>query len=157
MGQLTYPFAWEVQVSGPGGTTPSWAAQEVSIPPENATLTDMAPENRGGAMPWPGVIQRESFLARPLTVNFFDIKGQDPETMARKWMIDISEQGFAAGGDQLFGSVICILHDNGGGRKRKDNAKDAYPTNVEGFTVSYGSGSFVVKSVTFACKTLDVG
>ena len=156
--QLPWPFAWQVDVYKSGGSglnSQLWAAQEVTIPYEGATMTEMAPENRGGFMPWPGVISRESFLSRPLAINFFDLGGADAETMAREWMIELAEKGFRSTGVHD-GSLTCILYDKKGGQRRVYNAQGVYPTNVEGFTTSYQSNTFIVKTVTFACQTLHV-
>jgi len=155
--ELPWPFAWTVQIYRSGGTfnAPYWAAQEVTIPNESSTLTNMAPENRGGWMPYPGVIERESFLARPLAVNFFDYGSEDPEVMAREWMKDIAMSGFRD--TSMWGSTItCVMNDKAGGQRRTYNGRDVFPTNVEGFTMTYQSNTFTVKTITFSCLELDV-
>jgi len=157
--QLPWPFAWEVQIHRTPGTfnAPLWAAQEVTIPNESTTLTDMAPENRGHWMPYPGVIQRESFLGRTLAVNFFDYGGtEDPGEMAREWMKDIAKHGMRDA-TMWESSITCkMMKKQGQIPRRTYNARGVFPTNVEGFTASYQGNTFIVKTVTFSCLELEV-
>ena len=161
-GKLPYPFAWTVQVSrgstgggDPGGQTQIWAAQEVTIPSEVTMFDNFGQENRGGWMPGYGVIERESFLSRSFTVNFFATEENDPEWVMRAWLNDIANKGLAEESKLQDGTVDCILYSNSGEPRQYISAKYAFPTHCEGFTANYGSQPFIVKSVTFACRQLD--
>tara|TARA_R100000664_G_C2759594_1_gene149557 strand:- start:4223 stop:4795 length:573 start_codon:yes stop_codon:yes gene_type:complete len=162
-GKLPYPFAWTVDVSrgSTGGGSPTqptqrWMAQEVTIPSEVTMFDNFGQENRGGWMPGYGVIERESFLSRSFTVNFFATDDDnDPEWAMRKWLNDIANKGLAEESKLQDGTVDCILYKNGGSPRQYISAKYAFPTHCEGFTANYGSQPFIVKSVTFACRQLD--
>ena len=148
---LIYPWAWMVQVNGPGGAAGYWQAQEVTISQESTTFSDFASDNRGGPLPGMGTVQRDSFLQRGLVVNFFQLK-RDPEAGMRRWLNRISHAGLVNGGG-LKGSVVAVF---GQDNSNVINARGAFPTYCEGFTVNYGPQEYVVKSVTFACDELLV-
>ena len=158
---LPYPFAWTVRVSrgdspGAGTTSKVWTAQEVTIPGETTMYDNFGPENTGGWLPGYGVIKRESFLARTIVVNFFDVSEQnaDPEwDLYRPWAIEVADKGLVDQGVQN-GTITCTLFDRAGLTRRTITGENAFPTACEGFTVNYGSQPFTVKSVTFACRNI---
>jgi len=46
-------------------------------------------------------------------------------------------------------------YNNEGDKKKGFKFLDAFPTAVEGYTLSHGSDEFIEKSVTFGCKNYE--
>tara|TARA_R110002051_G_scaffold113009_3_gene185695 strand:+ start:548 stop:1213 length:666 start_codon:yes stop_codon:yes gene_type:complete len=125
-------------------------AQEVSIPGEQTSFGEYGQENRGGFLPGYGVTQRESFLTRQLSINFFETKVDIEHTFFRPWMIAIAIDGLV--NPELKCSIVVTQYDNQMQKRKGFIFDDAFPTICEPYTLSYGDGEFTVKSVTFGCR-----
>ncbi len=160
VGQLPQPFLWEVQLTMPEGVPgldgnlgnkPAFLAQEVTIPNESSTFAEFGQENRGGFLPGYGLMQRESFLTRTVSINFLETVGTDIEhNYLRPWMIAIGRDGLVNG--IYRGSITVNQQSNDGGQHKGYQFSHVFPTNCEGFTVNYGSQDFLAKTVTFSCR-----
>ena len=138
--------------SGSGGEV--LVAQEVSIPSESYEVMPIGQENRGGFMPGYGVTNRTDFLSRNVSINFLET-GDDIETsLFRPWIIAIGTSGLLGG---KFRTTIAVTeyHKSGGARK-KYTFYNAFPTNVEGYTLTYSDSEFIIKSVSFGYTKYDV-
>jgi hypothetical protein len=68
----------------------------------------------------------------------------------RPWMIAVGINGLI--GSSLKATVEVKQYTNKGDFRKGYKFHKAFPTAVEGFTLSYGSTDFIIKSVTFACQ-----
>ena len=126
-------------------------AQEVSIPGEQTSFGEFGQENRGGFLPGYGVTQREGFLSRGLTINFFETKTDIEHTFFRPWLIAIAIDGLI--NDKLKADNIMVeQYDNQMRRRKGFIFDDAFPTFCEPYTLNYSDAPFTVKTVTFGCK-----
>mgnify|MGYP003628285149 FL=1 len=125
-------------------------AQEVSIPGEQTSFGEYGQENRGGFLPGYGVTQRESFLTRQLSINFFETKVDIEHTFFRPWMIAIAIDGLI--NPALKCPIVVTQYDNKMKKRKGFVFDDAFPTVCEGYNLNYADADFTVKSVTFACK-----
>jgi len=154
---LPHPFLWTVDFDGGfaagAGQAAQLLAQEVTIPNESSSFAEYGQDNRGGFMPGYGLIQRESFLARSLAINFFESGTGDIEhDFIRPWMIEVGTKGLIWNGGELRGNITVRQYHNTGGMRKGYSFHDVFPTNCEGFTMNYGSQDFLQKTVTFACR-----
>ena len=125
-------------------------AQEVSIPGEQSSFGEFGQENRGGFLPGYGVTQRESFLTRQLSINFFETKVDIEHTFFRPWMIAIAIDGLI--NPALKCPIVVTQYDNKMQKRKGFVFDDAFPTVCEPYTLNYADADFTVKSVTFCCK-----
>ena len=125
-------------------------AQEVGIPGEQTSFGEFGQENRGGYLPGYGVTQRESFLTRQLSINFFETKVDIEHTFFRPWMIAIAIDGLV--NSKLKCPIVVTQYDNQMQKRKGFIFDDAFPTICEPYNLNYADADFTVKSVTFACK-----
>ena len=132
-------------------------AQEISFPGEQSSFDQFGANNRGGYMPGYGLIQRESFLSRNVTINFFESSGLD-EGFFRPWAIAIGTKGLI--GNSLKSTINVKQLKQGPkqlSNRRTWRFEEAFPTNVEGFTINYGPQEFTAITVTFAFRNYGPG
>lgn len=125
-------------------------ASEVTIPNEASSFSDFGQENRGGFLPGYGIVQRESFLSRNITVNFLETNVDLEHTFFRPWTIALGIDGLINQG--LKSTITVTQYDNKGTKRKGYIFEDAFPTVCEGYTLSRGDGEYIQKTVTFACK-----
>tara|TARA_R110002020_G_scaffold164479_3_gene351259 strand:- start:1659 stop:2318 length:660 start_codon:yes stop_codon:yes gene_type:complete len=125
-------------------------AQEVSIPGEQTSFGEYGQENRGGFLPGYGVTQREGFISRGLTINFFETRTDIDHTFFRPWLIAIAIDGLV--NPELKCPILVTQYDNQMKKRKGFVFDDAFPTVCEPLTLGYGDAEFSVKTVTFGCK-----
>jgi len=125
-------------------------ATEVSIPSEQSSFSDFGQENRGGFLPGYGIVQRESFLTRNITVNFLETDIDLEHTFFRPWTIALGIDGLINQG--LKSTISLTQYDNRLRRRKGYVFEDAFPTICEGYGLTRGPGEYIQKTVTFACK-----
>lgn len=134
---------------GGGDTASCLVAQEVTLPNESAVVTNIGMNNRGGAMPGHGVVERTDFLSRSVTVNFIESDNDITDSVFRPWITAIGTTGLIDG--KLRGKALTLFQYGKDGKLRKTYSfKDFFPTNCEGYTINYQDDDFTVKTVSFA-------
>ena len=173
---LSLPFLWAVKIPGISGLTGAideacekiqnqgqWrtggnvnqlangnllAARSCTIPNEQSTFLEAGQENRGGFMPGYGMAQRESFLARNLAINFIETIDDIVHLLFTPWSIALGVNGLTD--FKLKTNIIVEQYDNQGQKRKGYKFINAFPTVVEGFTVTQEpDATFPEKSVTF--------
>tara|TARA_R100000700_G_C3141357_1_gene123105 strand:+ start:363 stop:962 length:600 start_codon:yes stop_codon:yes gene_type:complete len=171
---LSLPFLWTVSIPGILGLTGSiasanskigrggwspraaadWgagsllAAREVTIPNEQSTFLEAGQNSRGGFMPGYGLQQRESFLARNLSINFIETVEDIVHGIFTPWMIALGVDGLTNFG--LKTDIYVKQYDNQKRLRKGYRFIDAFPTNVEGFVLTQEPEAvYPEKSVTF--------
>ena len=174
---LSLPFLWSVQFSNAGQLNGAitkacgkiatqgspWtakgnieqnhllAARQVTIPPEQSMFFEAGQNNRGGFMPGFGLQQRESFLTRTLAINFIETIDDIVHNLFTPWGIAIGVDGMINFG--LRADITVQQYDNKGNPRKGYKFVQAFPTNVEGFTVTQDPDApFTEKTVTFSFK-----
>jgi hypothetical protein len=130
---------------GEGG---SLVAQEVSIPSESYEAMSIGQDNRGGWMPGYGVTQRTDFLSRNLTINYLETVKDIETQLFRPWVVAIGSAGLLNTNLRATIQVREYAKDNT--IRKQYIFERAFPTNVEGYTISYGDNEFIMKTVTFS-------
>jgi len=125
-------------------------ASEVTIPSEQSSFSDFGQENRGGFLPGYGIVQRESFLTRNITVNFLETDTDIEHTFFRPWTIALGIDGLVNQG--LKSTITLTQYDNKLKRRKGYIFEDAFPTICEGYGLTRTPGEYLQKTVTFACK-----
>ena len=126
-------------------------AQEVTLPSESLIATNMGPNNRGAFMPGQGIVERNDFLSRSVTVNFLETHNDIVDEIFRPWIIALTVDGLINA--KLKAPSMKVTEYGKNGKKRKQFVfKDVYPTNCEGYTMNYDNTDFIVKTVTLAYK-----
>ena len=137
--------------SGGGADKNLLAARQVTIPNEQSTFLEAGQNNRGGFMPGYGLQQRESFLTRTLAINFIETIDDIVHNLFTPWSIALSVDGLVNFG--LRADIIVQQYDNQGNKRKGYKFIKAFPTNVEGFTVTQDPDApFTEKTVTFSFK-----
>ena len=127
------------------------AARQVTIPNEQSTFLEAGQNNRGGFLPGYGLQQRESFLTRSLAINFIETIDDIVHNLFTPWSIALSVDGLVNFG--LRADIIVQQYDNQGNKRKGYKFIKAFPTNVEGFTVTQDPDApFTEKTVTFSFK-----
>ena len=175
---LSLPFLWTVSIPGLGGLAGSintatskiagqgqwsarpvadWgsnnllAAREVTIPNENSTFLEAGQNSRGGFMPGYGLQQRESFLTRNLSINFIETIDDIVHEFFTPWSIALGVDGLTNFG--LKANIYVQQYDNLKRVRKGYKFIDAFPTNVEGFTLTQEPEAiYPEKTVTFAFR-----
>ena len=174
---LSLPFLWSVQFTNASGLNGeiskacgkiatgggAWsakgnieenhllAARQVTIPPEQSTFFEAGQNNRGGFMPGYGLQQRESFLTRTISINFIETIDDIVHNLFTPWGIALGVDGMVNFG--LRADIMVYQYDNQGNKRKGYKFIQAFPTNVEGFTVTQDPDApFTEKTVTFAFK-----
>ena len=137
-----------------GGNLAKWgagnilAARQITIPNEQSSFLEAGQNSRGGFLPGYGLQQRESFLCRNLAVNFLETEVDIVHSFFTPWSIAIGIDGltnFSLKTDILIRQYNNLLQPRKGYR-----FINAFPTNVEGFTVTQEPDAvFPEKTVTF--------
>jgi|TARA_R110002020_G_scaffold118060_3_gene269970 hypothetical protein len=125
-------------------------AQSIAIPNEATSFGEFGQENRGGFLPGYGITQRESFLSRGLSINFFETKVDIEHTFFRPWLIAIGIDGLI--NTKLKTTIVVTQYDNKMQRRKGFIFEDAFPTVCEPYNLAYTEADFIVKSVTFGCR-----
>ena len=151
--KITQQNAWSVGAPFSGGSASNegqlLAARQVTIPNEQSTFLEAGQNNRGGFMPGYGLQQRESFLTRTLAINFIETIDDITHNLFTPWSIALSVDGLINFG--LRTSIIVQQYDNQGKKRKGYKFIEAFPTNVEGFTVTQDPDApFTEKTVTFS-------
>ena len=173
---LSLPFLWTVSIPGLLGLTgainqatakiarggsawtarpvPDWgtesllAAREVTIPIENTSFLEAGQNSRGGFMPGYGMQQRESYLSRSLSINFIETIDDIVHRFFTPWAVAIGVDGLTNFG--LKTNIYVYQYDNIKRVRKAYKFIDAFPTNVEGFTLTQEPEAvFPEKTVTF--------
>ncbi len=137
------------------GTGNILVAQEVTLPSETSEFSSISiADNRGGFLPGYAMNSRTDFLNRQLVINFLETETDIVHNMIRPWMIAIGIDGLT---NKLFKGHIEVKQYTNDGKKVLKGYKfvDAFPTAIEGYTLSYGDDDFKIKSVTFACRNYE--
>ena len=125
-------------------------ARSVTVPNENTQFDVAGSMNQGGFLPGYAVNKRTDFLSKNLAINFFDTNDDIEHLFFRPWMIAIGIDGL------MMRNLICTVdltqYDNLGRRRKGFKFIDVFPTNVEGYSLTYDNTDFLEKSVTFAFK-----
>ena len=130
-------------------------AREISVPGETTEFLEAGSGiNKGGFLPAFGVEKRQGFLTRTLAVNIFDTNDDLTHTFFRPWMIAIGIDGLINRG-LLCPNIILRQYNHKGEIRKGYNFIDAFPTNVEGYTLNYNNEEFLETSVTFAFKNYE--
>lgn len=178
---IPHPFMWEVTVDGTVGLVSEiqsvlndyglggnhtvknvdmWGnggklvAQEVTLPSESYEVASIGQDNRGGWMPGYGVTQRTDFLSRNMTINYLETADDIETSFFRPWTIAVGSAGLL--NTKLRSTVIVTQYTRDNRRRKTYQFDRAFPTNVEGYTLNYGDGEFIVKTVTFAFHSYKI-
>lgn len=173
---LSLPFLWTVSIPGMLGLTgaintttgkvarggggwnarpvPDWgsgnllAARETTIPVEQSTFLEAGQNSRGGFMPGYGLQQRESFLSRNLSITFIETIDDICHRFFTPWSVAIGIDGLTNFG--LKTTIEVRQFDNQKNLRKGYRFIDAFPTNVEGLTLTQEpEAMFPEKTVTF--------
>ena len=125
-------------------------ARQMTIPQESSEFSPIGVDNRGGFLPGYGLTQRTDFLSRSFSLNVLETGADIEHQFFRPWLIALGIDGLT---NFKLKCDITVNQYNSDGTKRKGYVfEQAFPTAVEGYTLSYNDGDFMEKSVTFACK-----
>ena len=127
------------------------AARSVTVPNENTQFDIAGSMNLGGFLPGYAVTKRVDFLSKNLVINFFENNDDIEHMFFRPWMVSVGIDGLMMR-DLLCPTVRLTQYNNLGERRKGYEFIDVFPTNVEGYTVSYNDEEFIEKSITFAFK-----
>lgn len=172
---LSHPFLWKVSIGNditgainsalqkggedwtanvsPTSLTKQGAilvARQVTTPQESSVFAPQSVPNRGGFLPGYSLIERNDFLTRSFSINFIETESDIEHGFMRPWMIALGIDGLINFG--LRTDIVVKQYNNKGSMRKGFVFNDAFPTAVEGYTVSHSSDEFIEKSVTFACK-----
>ena len=126
-------------------------AREVTVPNENSQFDIAGAQNLGGFLPGYALNKRVDFLSKNLAINFFDTQDDIEHTFFRPWMIAIGNDGLL-NRKLLCTNVILRQYNNRMELRKGYIFDDVFPTNVEGYNLTYNDEEFKEKSVTFAFK-----
>jgi len=129
-------------------------AQEVSIPSESFQAVVLGHPNRGGFMPGYGVAERTDFLSRNLVINFLET-GIDIETqLFRPWTIALGSAGLL--NTKLRANINVREYNRDLSLRKSYKFTNVFPTNCEGYTLTYSDKEFIIKSVTFGYSKYEL-
>ena len=129
-------------------------AQEVTIPTESIEVTSLGQENRGGFMPGYGVTQRTEFISRNVVINFIETESDIETELFRPWIIALGVEGLRT--SRLKCNINVKQYTRDGIVRKHYTFIDAFPTNSEGYALTYGDNEFLIKSVTFGYTNYNV-
>tara|TARA_R100001594_G_scaffold56480_2_gene90339 strand:+ start:8079 stop:8750 length:672 start_codon:yes stop_codon:yes gene_type:complete len=126
-------------------------ARSVQVPNENTEFDLAGGDNLGGFLPGYVATRRANFLLKNLVINFFDTEDDIEHVFFRPWMVALGIDGL------MMRNLICptvrlTQYNNKMERRKGYEFVDVFPTNVEGYSLSYDNEEFLEKSVTFAFK-----
>ena len=126
-------------------------ARSVTVPNENSQFDLAGAENLGGFLPGYALTKRMDFLSKNLAINFLDTEDDIEHNFFRPWMIALGIDGLI-NRRLLCKNVILRQYNNKMKLRKGYQFIDVFPTNVEGYNLSYNDEGFQEKSVTFAFK-----
>ena len=173
---LAHPFLWKVtfeydasllsNVNDAIGNTDDWraitepdrftrhgnvlVARSVTVPAENSQFDIAGSQNLGGFLPGYALNKRTDFLSKNLAINFLDTQDDIEHNFFRPWMIAVGIDGLI--NRRLLCNVTLRQYNNKMQIRKGYRFIEVFPTNVEGYTLSYNDETFQEKSVTFAFK-----
>ena len=176
---LSHPFLWKVKIMDDissainkaltNGGEQKWranvspsdlskdgailVARQVVLPVESSVFTPQSVPNRGGFLPGYALIERNDFLTRSFSINFIETEKDIEHEFMRPWSIALGIDGMT--NFDLRADIQVQQYNNEGYKKKGFKFLDAFPTAVEGYTLSHGSDEFIEKSVTFGCKNYE--
>ena len=125
-------------------------AREVNVPNENSQFDIAGSQNLGGFLPGYALNKRVDFLTKNLGINFFDTQDDIEHNFFRPWMIALGIDGLI--NRKLLCKITLKQYNNRMQLRKGYEFIDVFPTNVEGYRLSYQDEDFLEKSVTFAFK-----
>ena len=178
---LSHPFLWKVQFEYDSdlianinvaakktyGNDESWraiteprlferngntlVAREIVVPNENSQFDIAGQQNLGGFLPGYALNKRVDFLSKNVAINFFDTQDDIEHTFFRPWMIALGNDGLL--NRRLLCRNLTLRQYNNRMELRKGYVfEEVFPTNVEGYNLTYNDEEFKEKSVTFAFR-----
>jgi len=171
------PFLWKVTIDGASlrGPINQWCAKEgggwqakttpdafesqgglliateVTLPSESTEFAEFGQADRGGFLPGYGSMQRTGFLSRGITVNLLETNTDLEHDFFRPWLVAVGTAGLVQ--HNLKTTMTITQYDNRGNKRKAYYFNDVFPTNIEGATLTQtDAGSFLQKTVTFACR-----
>jgi len=176
---LSHPFLWKVKIMDDissainsaltNGGEQKWqanvspsdlskdgailVARQVVLPVESSVFTPQSVPNRGGFLPGYALVERNDFLTRSFSINFIETQKDLEHGFMRPWAIALGIDGMT--NFDLRTNIIVEQYNNKGKKKKGFKFLDAFPTAVEGYTLSHSSDEFIEKSVTFGCKNYE--
>lgn len=130
-------------------------AQGVSLPNESSSFTPMNINNGGGFLPAYGLDSRSDFLNRNLVINILETDEDLEHEYFRPWMIALGIKGLVETGSSLKSTIEINQYTNDGFFRKGYRFKKAFPTAVEGYSLTYDNTDYKIKSVTFACQNYE--
>ena len=73
----------------------------------------------------------------------------------RPWMIALGIKGLVETGSSLKSTIEINQYTNDGFFRKGYRFKKAFPTAVEGYSLTYDNTDYKIKSVTFACQNYE--
>lgn len=128
-------------------------ARQVTVPQESSVFAPQSVPNRGGFLPGYALIERNDFLTRSFSINFIETQKDIEHEFMRPWAIALGIDGMT--NFSLRTNIIVEQYNNKGDFKKGFKFLQAFPTAVEGYTLSHSSDEFPVKSVTFGCTNYE--
>ncbi len=125
-------------------------ARSVTVPAENSQFDIAGSQNLGGFLPGYALNKRTDFLSKNLAINFLDTQDDIEHNFFRPWMIAVGIDGLI--NRRLLCNVTLRQYNNKMQIRKGYRFIEVFPTNVEGYTLSYNDETFQEKSVTFAFK-----
>lgn len=125
-------------------------ARTVTVPAENSQFDIAGSQNLGGFLPGYALNKRTDFLSKNLAINFLDTQDDIEHNFFRPWMIAVGIDGLI--NRRLLCNVTLRQYNNKMELRKGYRFIEVFPTNVEGYTLSYNDEAFQEKSVTFAFK-----
>ena len=125
-------------------------AREVNVPNENSQFDIAGSQNLGGFLPGYALNKRVDFLTKNLGINFFDTQDDIEHNFFRPWMIALGIDGLI--NRKLLCKITLKQYNNRMQLRKGYEFIDVFPTNVEGYRLSYQDEDFLERSVTFAFK-----
>ena len=125
-------------------------AREVNVPNENSQFDIAGSQNLGGFLPGYALNKRVDFLTKNLGINFFDTQDDIEHNFFRPWMIALGIDGLI--NRKLLCKITLKQYNNRMQLRKGYEYIDVFPTNVEGYRLSYQDEDFLEKSVKFSFK-----
>ena len=125
-------------------------AREVNVPNENSQFDIAGSQNLGGFLPGYALNKRVDFLTKNLGINFFDTQDDIEHNFFRPWMIALGIDGLI--NRKLLCKITLKQYNNRMQLRKGYEFIDVFPTNVEGYRLSYQDEDFLEKSVKFSFK-----
>jgi len=115
-------------------------AREVNVPNENSQFDIAGSQNLGGFLPGYALNKRVDFLTKNLGINFFDTQDDIEHNFFRPWMIALGIDGLI--NRKLLCKITLKQYNNRMQLRKGYEFIDVFPTNVEGYRLSYQDEDF---------------